>query len=108
MLLLIKVHLDQCARDAQRNAHKVKHHHRIRLEQTVVHERRHSVDQQVRVGAQRKLGAVLPRLQSLAVDEIVQRFPVVERFVAVSDVRPQCGANAGAQKRLEGNVGLGE
>lgn len=103
--LLVEIHFDEGARYSQHKANKIEYHHRVGLQNAVVDECRYPMDKQIRVRAQSELGTVFPRLQTLAIDEIVKWFPVVERFVAVGDVRPKGGANASAEKRFECNVG---
>lgn len=107
LISLVKVQLDKRTENAKRYPDEIKHHHRIRFKQPVVQKGRHSMDQQVRIRSERKVRAVLPGLQALSVDQIVQWLPVVERFITVRNVRPECSTNAGAQKRLKCDIDIG-
>lgn len=52
------------------------------------------------------VGRVLPRLQAIAVREIVRGFPVVEGLIAVLNGRKEGGDQAGSQEDVEGLDGL--
>jgi hypothetical protein len=64
------------------------------------------VESRIRPAPDGILGRVLPRLQSIAVVEVVRRLPVVEDLVTVLDGREKGSGNIGSGEDVEGNDGL--
>jgi len=52
------------------------------------------------------VGRVLPRLETVAMAEVMGGFPIVESLVTVLDRREQCGYQIGNQESVEGKDGL--
>ena len=64
------------------------------------------VEGHVQPAADGVVGRVLPRLQAVAMAEVVGGLPVVEGLVAVLDRGEEGGGEVGAQENVEGRDGL--
>jgi len=71
LVLLVHISLHYGAGEAQHTSHHVEDENGTRVEHLLVKVAGHALQQKVGVGSESKLRAVLPRLQSVAVDNVV-------------------------------------
>lgn len=74
------------------------------MKQLLIYPAGNALQKQIRIGTQSKLWTVLPCLQPMAIDNIVQWLPVVESFITVRDVGPNCTAQTRTHKCLKSCV----